>query len=181
MNGGVGCVQIPLHDEEGVENKTECSPAGAGREMWEEIDEYLLRHKSSAKMRAMSNSVISYAVIRSPYMYISPLPLFSPFPHPDYFMVFLCQFRAQRLLSQRTLQSLCSNNVVQILTRYSWLMASTQWPTGLSAEVKHLITHFFSLVDVPKPDIGVNIAAEIFTEDGVFTGTGGSFKGKGSI
>lgn len=61
-------------------------------------------------------------------------------------------------------------------------MASTKWPrTGLSAEVKHLITHFFALVDVPKPDIGMQIAADVFTEDGVFMGTGGSFKGKGSI
>ena len=60
-------------------------------------------------------------------------------------------------------------------------MASTQWPTtGLSAEVKQLITHFFSLVDLPKPDAGLQIAAEVFTEDGVFTGTGGSYKGRGT-
>ena len=59
-------------------------------------------------------------------------------------------------------------------------MASTKWPsTGLSPEVKQLITHFFSLVDLPKPDAGLQIAAEVFAEDGVFTGTGGSYEGKG--
>ena len=60
-------------------------------------------------------------------------------------------------------------------------MASTKWPrAGVSPKVKQLITQFFALVDLPEPDAGLRIAAEVFTEDGVFNGTGGSFRGKGT-
>ena len=57
---------------------------------------------------------------------------------------------------------------------------SAIWPsTGVSLEVKHLIIHFFSLVDLPKTDAGLRMAAEVFTEDGVFEATSGYFSGKG--
>ena len=59
---------------------------------------------------------------------------------------------------------------------------SAIWPSaGVSPEVKQLIKHFFSLVDLPKTDAGLRMAAEVFTEDGVFAATSGYFKGKGMI
>ena len=55
------------------------------------------------------------------------------------------------------------------------------WPRrGVSLETKKLITHFFSLVDLPETDAGKRMAAEIFTEDGIFAATTGQFQGKGT-
>lgn len=56
--------------------------------------------------------------------------------------------------------------------------ASTIWPAlSISDEVKKLVDHFFTLVDLKSDDSGERIAKEVFTKDGIFILADGTFKG----
>ena len=57
---------------------------------------------------------------------------------------------------------------------------STLWPSALIApKVKQLIKRFFSLVDDQDDNAGSRLASEVFTEDGKFFASSGSFEGAG--
>ncbi len=54
---------------------------------------------------------------------------------------------------------------------------SAEWPTTVPSTVVQLYDLFFSLVDTRSETSGSHLAEEIFTEDGVFMATSGSFQG----
>ena len=54
---------------------------------------------------------------------------------------------------------------------------SAKWPTTVPSTVVQLYDLFFSLVDTRSETAGIQLAEEIFTKDGVFMATSGSFQG----
>lgn len=54
---------------------------------------------------------------------------------------------------------------------------STKWPTKVPTPIIQLLDQFFTLVDTRSESIGSRLAEEIFTQDGKFTATGGTFEG----
>ena len=54
---------------------------------------------------------------------------------------------------------------------------SAKWPTAMPATVMRLYDLFFSLVDAKSETSGNRLADEIFTQDGIFMATSGSFEG----
>ena len=58
---------------------------------------------------------------------------------------------------------------------------SAKWPTTVPSTVVQLYDLFFSLVDTRSETSGSRLAEEIFTQDGIFIATSGSFEGREGI
>lgn len=54
---------------------------------------------------------------------------------------------------------------------------STEWPETIPKPIIRLLDHFFTLVDTNSDTVGEALAKEIFTPDGKFTATYGTFEG----
>ncbi|KAK3045202.1 hypothetical protein LTR09_013083 [Extremus antarcticus] len=61
-------------------------------------------------------------------------------------------------------------------------MKSAVWPQApIQQEVKDLVYRFFALVDQNRAGVGEELASNVFTSDGIFAGSVGTFKGTAEL